>query len=228
MYDLRSKRPTLTKAHQNLLPIVDLKWHSSSKETSSNLILSSDARVLKAWDSRDGKVFTNVEPSSPLNHVAVAPSSDERDSGLILMAGEQSRVMAYYVPALGRAPRWCAFLDSLTEELEEKGQSHFEDYRFVSRTELEELGGEAFVGTQQLRAHAHGFFMDARLYGSRRPAVLRCLHAIDATRFRQTRSWVVSFSILRPFGPSRDRDAPRRTSASSTPTASRPSRTASS
>ena len=32
---------------------------------------------------------------------------------------------------------------------------------------------------------------------SRRPAVLRCLHAIDATRVHQTRS------ILRPFGPSR-------------------------
>ena len=108
LYDLRSKRPTLTKAHQNMLPIVDLKWHSSSKETASQLILSSDARVLKAWDSRTGSVFTNVEPSSPLNHVAVAPSSDERDSGLILMAGEQARVMAYYVPALGRAPRWCA------------------------------------------------------------------------------------------------------------------------
>ena len=30
---------------------------------------------------------------------------------------------------------------------------------------------------------------------SRRPAVLRCLHAIDATRVHQTRSW--------PFGPSR-------------------------
>jgi hypothetical protein len=35
-----------------------------------------------------------------------------------------------------------------------------------------------------------------------RPAVLRCLHAIDATRVHQTRSWVVSFFILRPFGPS--------------------------
>ena len=31
---------------------------------------------------------------------------------------------------------------------------------------------------------------------SRRPAVLRRLHAIDATRVHQTRSWVVSFSIL--------------------------------
>ena len=38
---------------------------------------------------------------------------------------------------------------------------------------------------------------------SRRPAVLRRLHAIDATRFHQTRSWVVSFSSLSPFGPRR-------------------------
>ncbi len=38
---------------------------------------------------------------------------------------------------------------------------------------------------------------------SRRPTVLRRLHAIDATRAHQTRSWVVSFLILRPFGPSR-------------------------
>ena len=45
---------------------------------------------------------------------------------------------------------------------------------------------------------------------SRRPAVLRRLHAVDATRFHLTMKWVVSFSISRPFGPRRDRDAPRR------------------
>ena len=45
---------------------------------------------------------------------------------------------------------------------------------------------------------------------SRRPAVLRRLHAIDATRVHLTMKWVVSFAILRPFGPRRDRDAPRR------------------
>ena len=38
---------------------------------------------------------------------------------------------------------------------------------------------------------------------SRRPAVLWCLHAIDATRVHLTMKWVVSFSILGPFGPSR-------------------------
>ena len=34
-------------------------------------------------------------------------------------------------------------------------------------------------------------------------AVLWRLHAIDARRLQERRSWVVSFSILRPFGPSR-------------------------
>ena len=45
---------------------------------------------------------------------------------------------------------------------------------------------------------------------SRRPVVWRRLHAIDATRVHLTMKWVVSFSSLRPFGPRRDRDAPRR------------------
>ena len=39
---------------------------------------------------------------------------------------------------------------------------------------------------------------------SRRPAVLRCLHAIDARRVQQMRSWVVSFSNLGLFGPRRE------------------------
>ena len=36
---------------------------------------------------------------------------------------------------------------------------------------------------------------------SRRPAGLRCLHAIDAHRLQERRSWVVLFSILGRFGP---------------------------
>ena len=35
----------------------------------------------------------------------------------------------------------------------------------------------------------------------RRPAVLRCLYAINATRVHLTMKWVVSFLISRPFGP---------------------------
>ena len=36
---------------------------------------------------------------------------------------------------------------------------------------------------------------------SRRFEVLRCLHFIHTTRGHLTMTWVVSFSILRPFGP---------------------------
>ena len=45
---------------------------------------------------------------------------------------------------------------------------------------------------------AEGFAKKAR---SRRPAVLRRLHAIDATRVHLTMKWVVSFPNSRPFGP---------------------------
>ena len=48
---------------------------------------------------------------------------------------------------------------------------------------------------------AFGFMKTINYVRSRRPAVLRCLHAIDATRVHQTRSRVVSFSNLGPFGP---------------------------
>ena len=43
--------------------------------------------------------------------------------------------------------------------------------------------------------------MEATLVRSRRPAVLRRLHAIDATRLQERSSWVVSFSNLSRFGP---------------------------
>ena len=53
----------------------------------------------------------------------------------------------------------------------------------------------------------YDFFDEKRYYymvRRRRPAVLRRLHAIDATRFHQTRSWVFFFSSLRPFGTRRE------------------------
>lgn len=43
--------------------------------------------------------------------------------------------------ALGPAPRWCSFLDNLTEELEENPESTiYDDYKFVTRQDLENLG----------------------------------------------------------------------------------------
>ena len=52
----------------------------------------------------------------------------------------------------------------------------------------------------ELKTLSHVFVDEVheRDASSRRPAVLRRLHAIDATRSHQTRPWVVLFSILRP------------------------------
>lgn len=59
------------------------------------------------------------------------------DSGLLMMATEQPRLLSYYIPALGPAPRWSSFLDVLTEELEEEGEaSVYEDYKFVTSAEV--------------------------------------------------------------------------------------------
>lgn len=43
--------------------------------------------------------------------------------------------------SLGHAPRWCSFLDSLTEELEEDPEpTIYDDYKFVTASDLEALG----------------------------------------------------------------------------------------
>lgn len=48
-----------------------------------------------------------------------------------------ARMRAYFVPSLGPAPRWCSFLESLTEELEESANpAVYDDYRFVTRADL--------------------------------------------------------------------------------------------
>jgi hypothetical protein len=47
----------------------------------------------------------------------------------------------FYVPSLGPAPRWASFLDSLTEELEEsRTATVYDDYKFITKEELYELG----------------------------------------------------------------------------------------
>lgn len=69
------------------------------------------------------------------------------------------------MPSLGPAPRWASFLDSLTEELEESNtEVVYDDYKFVTRQELENLNLDHLIGTNLLRAYMHGYFMDMRLY----------------------------------------------------------------
>ena len=38
--------------------------------------------------------------------------------GMLFFAVEAPRMLQYFVPLLGPAPKWCSYLESVTEELE--------------------------------------------------------------------------------------------------------------
>ncbi|XP_066554505.1 nucleolar protein 10 [Amia ocellicauda] len=155
VYDLRSDRPLIVKDHYYGLPIKAIEFQDQL-----DLVLSADSKIIKMWNKDTGKVFSSIEPEHNINDVCLYPSS-----GMLFTANEDPKMNTYYIPALGPAPRWCSFLDSLTEELEENPESTvYDDYKFVTRKDLENLGLVHLIGSPLLRAYMHGFFMDIRLY----------------------------------------------------------------
>uniref|UniRef100_A0A667ZEE4 Nucleolar protein 10 n=1 Tax=Myripristis murdjan TaxID=586833 RepID=A0A667ZEE4_9TELE len=155
LYDLRSSRPLLVKDHYYNLPIKSLNFHEQL-----DLVLSADSKIIKIWNKDNGKVFSSIEPQASINDVCIYPHS-----GMLFTANEDPKMNTFYIPALGPAPRWCSFLDNLTEELEESPETTvYDDYKFVTRKDLENLGLSHLVGSSLLRAYMHGFFMDIRLY----------------------------------------------------------------
>lgn len=77
-------------------------------------------------------MFTSVEPQNDINDILI-----DKDAGLLMIANEGVRIQSYYIPQLGPAPKWCPFLDNMTEELEENPHSTvYDDYKFVTRKEL--------------------------------------------------------------------------------------------
>ncbi|CAL9686184.1 unnamed protein product [Knipowitschia caucasica] len=155
VYDLRSSRPLLVKDHFYNLPIKSLNFHDPL-----DLVVSADSKIIKMWNKDTGKVFSSIQPQTNINDVCIYPKS-----GMLFTANEDPKMNTFYLPALGPAPRWCSFLDNLTEELEESPESTvYDDYKFVTHKDLENLGLSHLVGSSLLRAYMHGFFMDIRLY----------------------------------------------------------------
>ena len=155
LYDIRSDKPILTKDHYNSLPIKRIAFHEKSDN-----VLSADSKVVKIWERETGKNLTAIEPDAKINDLCMFP-----DSGLMFLAAEAERMGIYYIPEIGQAPEWCSFLDNITEELEESDEViMYDDYKFVTKQELESFGLSNLIGTNMLRAYMHGFFMDMRLY----------------------------------------------------------------
>ncbi|ENN72903.1 hypothetical protein HUJ04_003214 [Dendroctonus ponderosae] len=155
LYDIRSDKPFIVKDHMCDQPIKDLAFHYQQ-----DLIYSLDESVLKIWNKNNGKLYTSIDSSIGFNNLCIVPNS-----GLFFMAQESTKIQTYFIPSLGPAPKWASFLDSLTEELQESTtETVYDDYKFVTKQELEALGLEHLIGSTVLRAYMHGYFLDVRLY----------------------------------------------------------------
>ncbi|XP_055584829.1 nucleolar protein 10 [Uranotaenia lowii] len=159
LYDIRAREPLMIKDHLNQLSVKKIDFNREH-----NAVYSLDAAMLKIWDESSGKQIAYIESASNFNDFSTSPGS-----GLFFFAQEEPKMMIYYIPSLGPAPRWCSFLDNLTEEIEsETVQNIYDDYKFITKQELADLGLEHLEGTNMLRAYMHGFFIDIRLYNKAR------------------------------------------------------------
>lgn len=164
VFDLRAnERPLDVRDHHNGYAVKKIDYHAGR-----GLLVSTDRRGIKFWHgpshSRRG-IFTAIE--SP--EVDINDFSLQGDTGLVLATTEAAPIAAYFVPDLGPAPRWCSFLENLTEEMEENVRDSaraavYENFKFVTRSELAQLGLDHLIGSNLLRAYMHGYFIDLRLY----------------------------------------------------------------
>ncbi|PSS33523.1 Nucleolar protein [Actinidia chinensis var. chinensis] len=160
IYDLRSSRPMRVKDHMYGSPILNIKWHRTLNSEQPKLI-TTDNHIVRIWDPETGEGMTSIEPTAgTINDICVFDGS-----GLMLLALDCSQIPSYFVPALGPAPKWCSYLENLTEELEESAQTTiYDDFKFLTKEDLERLNLTNLIGTNLLRAYMHGFFIDYRLY----------------------------------------------------------------
>lgn len=160
IYDLRSSQPMRIKDHMYGSPILNIKWHKTLNTERTKLI-TADSHIVRVWDPETGEGMTSIEPTGGRINDLCAFT----DSGLMLLALDSSQIPSYFIPSLGPAPKWCSYLENLTEELEEQPQTTiYDDYKFLTKEDLEKLNLTNLIGTNLLRAYMHGYFINYQLY----------------------------------------------------------------
>lgn len=168
LYDLRSPKPFALKDQGYGLPVKRVQWlEGGNRVVKDGLVATADAKVLKIWDKDEpSNNFSSLTPPTNLNDFHHIPGS-----GMIMVANEGVHMTNYYIPQLGPAPKWCSFLDNVTEEMQDHqggGISNYQDFKFVERSELATLGMDHLVGTPQLKPYMHGYFVSLKLYDAAR------------------------------------------------------------
>jgi ribosome biogenesis protein ENP2 len=155
LFDIRYPIPIFEKTHQYRLPIKKVAFHESSRT-----VFSMDKKVIKIYERDTGKLYTNVQAKKDINDFAMY-----QNSGMIFTAWEEEKLGAYFIPSLGQAPKWCHYIENLTEEMEEKQKTtSYEDYKFLTKNDLEKINASHLIGSKMLKPYMHGFFMDYKYY----------------------------------------------------------------
>ncbi|KAL6504932.1 hypothetical protein OROHE_023690 [Orobanche hederae] len=159
VYDLRSSNPMRVKDHIKIKKILKRKPDYVIGGQREYIIINDLDFTLSIITFAES--MTSIEPTGgKINDMCVF-----KESGLILLALDSSQIPSYFIPALGPAPKWCSYIENLTEELEEGGQTTiYDDYKFLTNEDLAKLNLSNLIGTNLLRAYMHGYFIDYRLY----------------------------------------------------------------
>ena len=153
------------KEHQYGLPVHTVQFHGGS-----GTVLSGDPKLVKIRNGgggvgRDGK----FRPWWRGRRRRLSGPRRSIQRPAIVRRGAQPKVQPFYCPALRVAPSWCSFLDKITEELEEKDavgggsgaamETIYEDYKFLTQSEIDELKIQNLMGTPFLQGYMHSFFI---------------------------------------------------------------------
>ncbi|RDX54747.1 hypothetical protein OH76DRAFT_1552727 [Lentinus brumalis] len=166
LYDIRSARHLAVKDQGYGLPVKNVSWiEGGSRMAGEGYVLSADRKVIKIWNRNTPESnFTSITPANDINDVHHIPGT-----GLMLLANEGIKMTTFFIPQLGPAPKWCSFLENLTEEMEDQtARTAYQDYKFVDRAELSKLGMDHLVGTPALKPYMHGYFVSLQLYDAAR------------------------------------------------------------
>lgn len=152
---MRYPVPLYTLSHHYRMPVNGIRFHTAARK-----IFSQDRKIIKIWNAEDGSLFSNIEPKSGVNDIELC-----QNTGLLFAPLEQEKIGTYFIPRLGPAPKWCAFLENLTEELEESNVTTvYDDFKFLTRADLDKLEASHLIGTPVLKAYMHGYFMEIKAY----------------------------------------------------------------
>jgi len=159
LFDIRSSKALAERNHRNGLCIKRISFLKT--QAGKQLIASMDDKAIKLWKADEtAELVTTVECESKMNDFAFFDNS-----GLLVIAADQPRLGAYFIPHLGVAPKWCSYIDTMTEELEENPNKQiYDDYQFVSRETLEQLSADDLIGTKFLKPYMHGYFMEVKMF----------------------------------------------------------------